>query len=216
MTVMCKVDGCDREAQGRTGRLLGKRNAQLCGMHYQRLWAHGDVGDAKPLQGKRGAGNVRENGYVWIHVGGNANYEHIIVAERALGRALPAQAEVHHANEMRSDNRPENLVICPDDKYHALLHLRMKARDAGYPAHYRKCGKCKQFDDPENMRVTEGGKRADHKSCTNKRAIFFGGELKTAADWARHFGVSPSAICMRLQSMSVEEAFTRPFRRSQL
>ena len=94
MTVMCRVDGCGREARGSTGRLVGSRNLGLCGMHYQRQRSYGDVGGAEPLQGTRGSGNVRANGYVWIHADGQRNYEHILVAERALGRPLPPTAEV--------------------------------------------------------------------------------------------------------------------------
>ena len=62
-------------------------------------------------------------------------YEHVAVAERALGKPLPLGAEIHHVNEDKSDNRPENLVICPNAKYHALLHMRMRAIASGFPAH---------------------------------------------------------------------------------
>lgn len=54
--------------------------------------------------------------------------EHVLVAERALGAFLPPRAVVHHANEDRRDNRPENLVICESQGYHRLLHARMSAR----------------------------------------------------------------------------------------
>ena len=53
--------------------------------------------------------------------------EHRAVAERVLGKPLPPGAEIHHVNESKLDNRPENLVICQDHAYHALLHSRLAA-----------------------------------------------------------------------------------------
>lgn len=53
---------------------------------------------------------------------------HVVIAERIFGKPLPTSAVVHHANGDRLDNRPENLVICQDQKYHMLLHRRMRER----------------------------------------------------------------------------------------
>ena len=80
-------------------------------------------------------------------------YEHTLVAERALGRVLPIGAEVHHFNEVKTDNRRENLVICPDHKYHALLHTRMNALKASGNPNWRKCAYCKTHSDPTEMAV---------------------------------------------------------------
>lgn len=44
----------------------------------------------------------------------------------ALGKSLPTKAVVHHMNEDKLDNRPENLVICPDQAYHMLLHKLLR------------------------------------------------------------------------------------------
>lgn len=72
-------------------------------------------------------------------------YEHVIIAERALGRYLPDGVEVHHVNSDGRDNRPTNLVICQDRAYHKLLHVRTRVLKAGgNPNTERVCSICRQ------------------------------------------------------------------------
>jgi hypothetical protein len=67
---------------------------------------------------------------------------HVVRAERALGKALPPGAEVHHADGSKSDTAP--LVICQDRSYHALLHKLMRVRAAGGNPHKeRVCSACR-------------------------------------------------------------------------
>lgn len=54
---------------------------------------------------------------------------HRVRAERALGKSLPVNAIVHHADGSKRDDAP--LVICQDQKYHHLLHARMRIKAAG-------------------------------------------------------------------------------------
>jgi hypothetical protein len=70
--------------------------------------------------------------YVSMHIGNGAvEREHRQIAERALGRPLPAKSEIHHVDGDGRNNRPGNLVICEDTSYHQLLHKRARIRSAG-------------------------------------------------------------------------------------
>lgn len=73
-------------------------------------------------------------------------YEHVLVAERALGHYLPLRAIVHHVDENRKNNANGNLVICQDIAYHKLLHYRLKVlRAGGNPNTEKFCGDCRAF-----------------------------------------------------------------------
>lgn len=86
-------------------------------------------------------------GYVYVTVGPKKyRREHLLIAEKALGKPLPAGAVVHHVNRIRTDNRNSNLVICENEKYHRMLHARQRVVDAGGNPDTEKicgiCGKC--------------------------------------------------------------------------
>lgn len=55
---------------------------------------------------------------------GGRRPEHILIAEKAMGKKLPKGYVVHHINGDKTDNRNKNLLVC-SKAYHTALHHRM-------------------------------------------------------------------------------------------
>lgn len=49
-------------------------------------------------------------------------YEHLLVAEKKIGRKILKGEIVHHVNCVKEDNRPENLFVCKSSQEHFLIH----------------------------------------------------------------------------------------------
>src|SRR2546425_2225782 len=68
-----------------------------------------------------------------------------VVAERAVGHALPRTVIVHHHDENTLNDRNDNLVICEDRAYHLLIHMRMRVLKAGGdPDSEKICDRCEK------------------------------------------------------------------------
>jgi len=128
-------------------------------MHYYRVRRHGDPN--KRLRRANGDGEIRNN-HFYISRNNKQVGEHIVIAERVLGRSLKKGIIVHHVNENGMDNRNENLVIC-DRGLHNIIHGRMKAMKATGDPHKKPCRYCKQYDDAKNL--TKNGTSHYHKTC---------------------------------------------------
>lgn len=73
------------------------------------------------------------------HTGANTR-EARRIAEKALGKPLPPDAEVHHVDGDPAKHTA-NLVICEDNSYHKLLHVRTEALMACGHASWKKIGR---------------------------------------------------------------------------
>lgn len=116
----CKVGACLSPAKSRG----------YCFKHYATYFKYGRE---YTILAPDGEGYINPDGYREFCVNGRRITEHVWLAELALGKPLPKGAVVHHMNRDKLDNHtPFNLIVCPDQAYHMLLHKRM--RDLGYPS----------------------------------------------------------------------------------
>jgi hypothetical protein len=152
---ICTIEGC-----GRPHDCKG-----LCHVHYNKLKRTGNPLTPSKIAAA-GEGWIQQ-GYRYFTVDGKNKREHHIVVEVVLGKPLPLGAVVHHVDEDRLNNANSNLVVCPNHKYHHLLHARMRALAACGNANWRKCPYCRQYDDPVNMHEEQSG-RCVHRECSAK------------------------------------------------
>jgi len=99
---------------------IGRRNRRFCSM---KCWH--DFSKGANHANWKGGRSLSAVGYISIRLeSGTRRLEHILIAEKVLGRSLKEGEVVHHVNGIKSDNRNKNLLIC-DKKYHTWLHQRM-------------------------------------------------------------------------------------------
>lgn len=121
MPVQCKVPGCDNDTR------KGSTKEELCGKHYLRQTRYGRLHTIV----NRGSGwTMTSDGYILVETGRGRQYEHIVIAEKALGKPLPKGAIVHHTGDRWDNEGFFKLVVCPNQAYHLLLHRR--AKELGY------------------------------------------------------------------------------------
>lgn len=66
------------------------------------------------------------NGYVYLKLGNYWVQEHRYVVEQFIGRKLRPEERVHHLNEIKTDNRIENLMLFDSQKEHQAFHNKIK------------------------------------------------------------------------------------------
>jgi superfamily II helicase len=65
--------------------------------------------------------------------------KHVLVMELHIGRYLKPKEVVHHINEIRDDNRIENLQLCKDTEEHSRFHKGWWKKDGKW---FKVCRDC--------------------------------------------------------------------------
>jgi len=102
-------------------------------------------------------------GYLRLWVGPHEyRLEHRMRAEKAIGKTLSPEIPVHHYKNF--------LVVCENQGYHLLLHIRTKALEGCGNANWRRCRFCKKYDDPLTLTLQNDRERQSyhHKECRNE------------------------------------------------
>lgn len=118
----CLREGCNIVTTSRTG---------FCITHYKQnhyLKAVGRDVITERISQERWINS--QTCYVMVKKDGKLTYEHIVLAEQALGKPLPIGAIVHHTGAKDDNHGYCKLIVCPDQAYHFLIHRRM--REFGY------------------------------------------------------------------------------------
>lgn len=95
-------------------------------------------------------------------------YQHTLICERALGKYLPKNCEIHHVDGDITNNWPYNLVICQDRAYHMLLHSRQRIKNlGGNPNTEKICGRCQEIKSLDNFSPNRNHYSQKSNTCKN-------------------------------------------------
>jgi hypothetical protein len=103
---------------------------------------------------------IREDGY--IQYSNDRSYtqnEHVRVAEKKLGRKLGKKEIVHHADEDKTNNSPENIIVLRSAGDHTRIHAKIPVEvfqtsdgSCVVVKQQRECPHCLRLFEPDNNR----------------------------------------------------------------
>lgn len=122
----------------------------------------------------QGGRSITSHGYIVIRVGSKYAYEHRIVAEKKLGRPLRPKEKVHHIDENKQNNAPENILVVDGNANHYVHHRKTthlrKPNEPNLPVEclcgcggvfprYDKTGRPRKYISGHNMKDGENERR---------------------------------------------------------
>ncbi len=119
------IDDLDSE---RTKKSVAHKNARNWGIERDVDMAnYTPVKTGSDNSNWKGGKTYHSSGYVMVYkpnhhraTSNNYVFEHILVAEKELGRKLKDNEVVHHKNGIKDDNRPENLEVVTKETHNVV------------------------------------------------------------------------------------------------
>lgn len=130
----------DKIEAGRKLGLSNKGKSHLTGNNFFGGHKHSEKTKKKFSSQRKGKGNSNWKGgkkihrsYICIHMPKHTNAdshgyvkEHRLVVEKFIGRYLSKEEVVHHINEIKDDNRIENLMLFKTNAEHIKFHTKIR------------------------------------------------------------------------------------------
>lgn len=102
----------------------------------------------------KGGRRIASHGYIEIYMPEHPHassrgtvYEHRLVMERMIGRYLTSEESVHHVDEDKSNNAPDNLMLFENEAAHQRHHQEIKKKFAA-------CKKSGELTGNRNVKTT--------------------------------------------------------------
>jgi hypothetical protein len=111
---------------------LGENHPMYGKSHSEETRRKMRISSSKENNSNWNGGKAKARGYIRLlkpeHPYNNGGYvlEHRLVMEQFLNRYLLPKEVVHHINEIKNDNRIENLMLFENDSKHKIYHNQLK------------------------------------------------------------------------------------------
>ena len=131
----------ERRRQRLIGHVVTMATRRKIARHHKRAGIRPSADAARKGNENRGTGSASPawkggrsllNGYVAVYAKDHPRahrsgyvYEHILIAERTLGREVARGQVVHHLDGNKRNNAPENLAVLESQAEHVRVHKRM-------------------------------------------------------------------------------------------